>query len=119
VPLIQNERYQGNEITMNILSVAAIVLVLNLPFGYWRANEPKLSKRWFVAIHAPVPFVIAIRVLSGLGWHFITFPVMIGAFFGGQFLGGKLQLMRKNRPGSHVSACLVMDLVGHRHNDQE
>jgi hypothetical protein len=99
---------------MHIASVAASVLVLNLPFGYWRANEPKLSKRWFLAIHLPVPFVIAIRVFSGLGFQLITFPIMIGAFFGGQLIGGKWHLLRRNRPGSQASACLVMDLIGHK-----
>jgi len=97
---------------MNIVTVASLVFILNLPFGYWRANERKLSTRWFLSIHLPVPFVIALRIFSGLGWHFITFPIMIGAFFGGQFVGGKLHLLRKNRPGSQVSSCLVLDLVG-------
>ena len=96
---------------MNILSVALIVFILNLPFGYWRANEKKLSPRWFLAIHAPVPLVIAIRVLSGLGWQFITFPIMIGAFFGGQFAGGKLHRLRSHRSGAQVSSCLVLDLL--------
>ena len=97
---------------MNILTVASLVFILNLPFGYWRANERKLSTRWFLSIHLPVPFVIALRIFSGLGWHFITFPILIGAFFGGQFVGGKLHLMRKNRSGSQVSSCLVLDLAG-------
>ncbi|HTP03774.1 MAG TPA: hypothetical protein VMM54_01295 [Nitrospirota bacterium] len=96
---------------MNILSVAFIVFILNLPFGYWRANEKKLSPRWFLAIHAPVPLVIAIRVLSGLGWQFITFPIMISAFFGGQFVGSRLHRMLSSRSGARVSSCLVRDLL--------
>ncbi len=96
---------------MNILSVASLVFLLNLPFGYWRANEQKLSRGWFLAIHLPVPFVIALRILSGLGWQFITFPVMIGAFFGGQLAGGWLLQLRKQRAASRVSSCLVWDLV--------
>jgi hypothetical protein len=97
---------------MNLLSVACLVFMLNLPFGYWRANERKLSTRWFLSVHAPVPFVIALRLISGLGWHFVTFPVMIGAFFGGQFAGSRLHRMRKSREGVRVSSCLVWDLVG-------
>jgi hypothetical protein len=96
---------------MSILYVAFIVFILNLPFGYWRANEKKLSPRWFLSIHAPVPFVIAIRVFSGLGWQFITFPIMIGAFFGGQFAGSRLHRMLSNRSGMRVSSCLVRDLL--------
>lgn len=98
---------------MNILSVAFIVFILNLPFGYWRANEKKLSPRWFLSIHAPVPLVIAIRVLSGLGWQFITFPIMIGAFFGGQFAGSRLHRVLGNRFGARVSSCLVRDLLNY------
>jgi hypothetical protein len=96
---------------MNILSVASLVFLLNLPFGYWRANEPKLSRGWFLAIHLPVPFVIALRVFSGLGFQFITFPIMIGAFFGGQLAGGWLHDLRRNKAASRVSSCLVWDLV--------
>ena len=96
---------------MHLLSVAFIVFLLNLPFGYWRANVRKFSLAWFLSIHAPVPLVIAIRVLSGLGWQFITFPFMIGAFFGGQFAGSWLHRMRGARSGARVSSCLVWDLL--------
>ena len=61
---------------------------MNLPFGYWRSRVPKLSRQWFLAIHLPVPIVIALRFLTGLGWHWTTFPVLISAFFLGQLLGG-------------------------------
>jgi len=97
---------------MHIVSVASLVFILNLPFGYWRENEQKLSTRWFLSIHAPVPFVIALRLLSGLGWQFMTFPILISAFFGGQFAGGRLHRMRKNRDAAQVSSCLIWDLVG-------
>jgi len=70
--------------------VGAIVFLLNLPFGYWRAHVRKFSTQWVLAIHLPVPMVVACRIYSGLGWHLVTFPVMIGAFFLGQFVGGKL-----------------------------
>lgn len=76
--------------SLRLLVVAAVVVILNLPFGYWRKNVKKFSLQWFLSIHLPVPFVIALRVFSGLGWHLITFPVLITAFFLGQFLGGKL-----------------------------
>jgi hypothetical protein len=97
---------------MKILYVASIVIILNLPFGYWRANVRKFSRPWFLSVHAPVPLVIAVRIFSGLGWHLITFPVMIGAFFCGQFAGSSLYRLRSSRPGSLVSSCLVRDLMG-------
>jgi hypothetical protein len=74
---------------MNSLWIIAIaVLLLNLPFGFWRARTRKFSPSWFLAVHVPIPGVIALRIFSGLGWRFITFPVLIGAFFAGQLLGG-------------------------------
>ena len=96
---------------MNIWIVAALVVLLNLPFGYWRGGVDKFSRQWFLAVHIPVPFVIALRILSGLGWHFSTFPVMIGAFFIGQFAGGKLNEWARSHAKSPVTACLVMDAV--------
>jgi len=77
---------------LKILWLASIlVFVINLPFGYWRAQVRRFSVQWILAVHAPVPFVIVCRIILGLGWHFITFPVLIGAFFAGQFAGAKLQ----------------------------
>lgn len=75
---------------MKLLAVAAVVFLINLPFGYWRSRVPARSRQWFLAIHLPVPFVIALRVFSGLGWQLASFPVLVGAFFLGQYLGGKL-----------------------------
>ena len=72
----------------NLWTIAIAVLLLNLPFGFWRARTRKFSRAWFLAVHAPIPGVIALRILSGLGWRFMTFPVLIGAFFAGQLLGG-------------------------------
>ena len=71
-------------------AVAAAVLLVNLPFGFWRAGVKKFSFPWFVAVHAPVPMVVAVRFIAGLGWHLVTFPVLVGAFLTGQIVGGKL-----------------------------
>lgn len=68
--------------------VAGLVFLINLPFGYWRAKEARFSRPWMLAVHLPVPMVIALRIFSGLGWQLISFPVLVGAFFLGQFLGG-------------------------------
>jgi hypothetical protein len=77
---------------LKLLWVATIlVFLINMPFGYWRSRVPRFSSRWILAIHLPVPFIIACRIFLHLGWHFITFPILIGAFFAGQFAGGKLQ----------------------------
>jgi hypothetical protein len=70
--------------------VPAVVLI-NLPFGYWRRGVRKFSPAWFLAVHAPIPLIAGLRVLSGVGWQPVTFPVMVGAYLAGQYLGGKLR----------------------------
>lgn len=71
-----------------LLPAALAVFLLNLPFGFWRSRSRRLSVPWFLAIHLPVPLVVGIRVVSGLGFRLSTFPILIGAFFLGQWAGG-------------------------------
>ena len=66
--------------------------------SYWRASVRKLSRQWFLAVHLPVLLVIALRIFSGLGWKPLSFPVLVGAFFLGQYVGGKLPRLFTRRP---------------------
>jgi hypothetical protein len=75
---------------MSLQLVAFLVFLINLPCGYMRSKSEKLSKNWFIWVHMPIPFVIVLRLLSGLGFQLYTFPVMVGAYFLGQFIGGKI-----------------------------
>jgi hypothetical protein len=77
-----------------IVGAAGVILLLNLPFGYYRAGARRFSLPWFVAVHAGVPLVIAIRLLAGIGWRFASFPIFIGAYAAGHFLGGKIRTWR-------------------------
>jgi hypothetical protein len=72
----------------------AATFVVNLPFGWWRARLRKFSPAWFVAIHAPVPIVIAMRVVLGLPFRWVALPVFVAAYFGGQFVGSRLRSRR-------------------------
>ena len=78
------------------LAVVATFLV-NLPFGWWRARLRKFSPAWFVAIHAPVPIVVALRFALGLPFRWALLPVFVAAYFGGQFVGSRMRL-RQSRP---------------------
>jgi hypothetical protein len=58
--------------------------------------------------------VIAVRFAAGLGFHLVTCPVLVGAFFTGQYLGGRLRGRRRgetggagrqSRPGSESDAA--------------
>lgn len=71
-----------------MLALAALlVFILNLPFGYWRANTKKFSLFWFLAIHLPIPLVVLIRIKSNIGFVWYSYPIMVGAFFLGQRVG--------------------------------
>ena len=76
---------------LRLAEVAVAVLVINLPFGYWRAGVGRLTLPWFLAVHAPVPLVVGLRLVSGLGWHLFSVPVLASAFLIGQVLGGKIR----------------------------
>ena len=73
------------------------VLVVNIPFGFWRAGVRKFSVAWFAAVHLPVPLVAAMRILSGLGWQWCTLPFFLVAYFAGQLVGGWLRRINRRR----------------------
>jgi F0F1-type ATP synthase membrane subunit a len=81
----------------NLAIVAVAVLLVNLPFGFWRAGVKRFTLQWFLSIHAPVPVVVGLRALSGLGWQLSTVPALAGAFFAGQFLGGHFRYWWERR----------------------
>ena len=85
---------------MNLLTVALLVFLLNLPFGYCRASVRRLSPHWFLAALVPAPLVFALGIFSGLGWKLMSLPVLVGAFLLGQFVGGKVRHIISGRgPG--------------------
>lgn len=86
-----------SEMSANVLIVAAIVVLLNIPFGMWRISVPTFSFQWFLAVHFPVPLIIALRYYSGIGFAFYTYFFLVGAFFGGQRLGAILYTKMKQR----------------------
>lgn len=75
-----------------ILALAlALVSIVNLPFGYWRAGLARRSLPWLAAIHAPIPLVWLIRAGLDLDWRLATLPLFVAAYFLGQWLGGRLR----------------------------
>lgn len=94
-----------------VLSLSSLlVFCLNLPFGYWRANTRKLSLRWYLAVHLPVPFVILIRYLMHTGWHWSSYAFLVTAFFLGQFAGGAIHKWMTRKFPDNTSSCLLTDL---------
>lgn len=86
---------------MTAFIVALIIFVLNIPFGFWRAQVRKFSLQWFASIHIPIPAIVLLRIYSGVGFALYTYPLFIGAFFLGQFSGKQLYRMR-NKNGAEA-----------------
>jgi hypothetical protein len=95
---------------MKLILVASAVYLLNIPFGYWRENTKKFSLQWALSIHLPIPIIIILRIYSGIGFEFITYPILVGAFIMGQLTGSRLYKCRAKREHLTISGCLLMDL---------
>lgn len=90
--------------------VGLVIFLLNVPFGYWRANTRRFSLRWALSIHIPVPFVVLLRLWAGIGWRLAYVFPMIVCFFAGQYAGGWVRKrLAARRPA--LSSCLVVDIL--------
>ena len=66
----------------------AAALGSNVPLGIWRRRLRRFSPAWFVAIHASIPLLVAIRLaLVGPNW---VIPPEIALAVVGQLIGGRL-----------------------------
>ncbi len=72
---------------VRIIAVLAIVALVTLPFGFYRAYTRKLSLRWFLAIHVPVVLVFLTRFEAHLSYVFI--PLTCLTFTAAQILGAR------------------------------
>ncbi len=96
-------------VSLLLIEISVLVLIFNIPFGYWRQDVKRASLQWFLAIHIPVPFIIVVRIFSDIGFHWITYVFLVSTFFLGQLIGGRIYKYRKDR--HTVSSCLFMDLM--------
>jgi hypothetical protein len=71
--------------------LALVVLIINMPFGYWREGVRKFSPKWFLAVHAAVPLIILIRYVAGIEWRLAALPLTVFAYFFGQYLGARVR----------------------------
>ena len=95
---------------LEFILIIILVYIINVPFGYWRSNVKTFSLQWFLAIHIPVPFIIALRIVSGIGFAWYTYVFLVSAYFLGQQTGSLL-IKKINRSCHNISSCLVMDLL--------
>ncbi|MFV0520939.1 MAG: hypothetical protein ACK5MI_00715 [Mangrovibacterium sp.] len=78
-----------------VLIDTVVIFLLNIPYGIWRSRVRKFSFEWFCSVHLPIPYIIVVRQWSGIGFQWWTYPLFVGAFFGGQLLGKKLRLQKQ------------------------
>ena len=96
---------------MNILLLTLITFIINIPFGYWRANVRRFSLQFLLAIHIPVALIILFRFAAGTGFEIVTLVFTVPAFIIGQYTGSRIYSSRKINGLQPVTSCIVMDLV--------
>jgi hypothetical protein len=89
-----------------LIILALIAVALNVPFGAWRATTARLSARWFLAIHLPIPLVLLVRVTSGHTYRVI--PLLVAATIAGQLLGS---WAFQRRPAARRGAALAVPVT--------
>ena len=75
----------------NIMILPILIFIINIPFGYWREGVKKFSRDWFLAVHLPVPFIVALRLIMGIK---LTIPhslLFVACYFSGQFAGSLIR----------------------------
>lgn len=97
---------------MTLLIVGLAILLVNLPFGFWRGGVAKFSPAWFAAVHVPVPIVVGIRLAAGVHWHLTTVPVLVGGYFGGQLVGARMRRARSSGVLEDERVAVADDDVG-------
>ena len=99
----------GVSLIISLILAASIIFLINIPFGYWRANVKKFSLGWFGAIHTPVPLVVLLRKYLEFPGEGLVLIFFFGAFFLGQLCGKKLSLFF--RQFGPVTSFLFWDLM--------
>ena len=95
---------------LKITIISLIILLINIPFGYWRSNVKKFSLQWFLAVHVPIPLIVVLRIYSDIGFIWYTYPFLIGSFFFGHRVGGYILNRLKQRCKSTTS-FIFADLI--------
>lgn len=79
---------------VELLVLLSAIVLINLPFGYWREGVRKFSPAWFVAVHAAVPMIVLLRMALDIEWRLVNLPFMVAAYFGGQTIGARMRRRR-------------------------
>jgi hypothetical protein len=75
-------------------SLFIIALTTNLALGVWRSRLRRFSPAWFVAIHASIPLLVAIRFVFSLPMWVI--PPEVTFALAGQLVGARLPVVQSS-----------------------
>ena len=79
----------------------AVALAVNVPLGMWRRGIRRFSPAWFLAIHASIPLLIALRLaLVETNW---VIPPEIVLAIAGQVVGMRLPQLRRMAFGARIT----------------
>ena len=104
---------------MNIIFLTLFAFIINIPFGYWRANVRRFSLQFLLAIHIPVALIILFRFAAETGFEIVTLLFTVPSFIIGQYAGSRIYLFRKLRELVPLTSCLVMDMVREKSNSEK
>jgi hypothetical protein len=74
---------------MKLLLVVLFTFLVNIPFGWLREGVKKFSPLWFLYVHFPIPFIVALRIYLGIELKYA--PLLIAVAIAGQAVGAKLR----------------------------
>ena len=70
-----------------LIFAIVITFLMNTPFGWLREGVKKFSLPWFLYVHLPIPFIIALRLRLGIPWKFAPLLILIAVL--GQYVGAR------------------------------
>jgi hypothetical protein len=82
--------------------LAVFTFIVAFPFGFWRAKSKFRSREWMLAVHIPVVFIVAARLINkfyydiGFSWESLLMNLV--SFFLAQYIAGLIYryFIRKN-----------------------
>lgn len=77
---------------LQFIFVLVFVFFITIPFGYVREKSTRFSARWFIMIHAPIPFIFAFRVCLDIALTFERLPFLVAIYLLGQYVGKVLYM---------------------------
>ena len=80
--------FVSNHHYVALVSFFSVVLIGNIPIGFYRKKFVRFSRPWARCIYIPILVNIILRRFFGLGYDIIPFTILV--VLAGQFLGARI-----------------------------